>query len=163
MTVTKLKGKVKWGGLLCLLYISSACSHQRASIPAIDIDTIHHSNNCGIEKPVLKTIDSTEGLSHFLQTMPKKFGLGEMFEVDINYEDQMVILYGLGQKPSSGYGIELYQTNASLIDDKLHLPIRVTQPAPDMMQAQMLTSPCAVYLLPRVEYSEIVIDSGLAE
>ena len=162
MTIIKLKGRLNWSGLLCLLYISSACSHQ-ASIAAIDIDTIHHSNNCGIEKPVLKDIGSAAALSKLMQTMPKKFGLDGMFEPEVNYENQMVIFYGLGQKPSSGYGIELYQTNASLIDGKLHLPIRVIQPAPGMMQAQMLTSPCAIYLLPRVEYSEIVIDSGLTE
>ena len=163
MIIRKVKETFKWSLLLCLLYISSACSHQRASIPALDIEVIHHSNNCDIEKPVIKTIDSAAELSKLLQSMPKKFGLGEMFEPDINYENKMLILYGLGQKPSSGYGIELYQTNASLIEGKLHLPIRVTQPVSGMMQAQLLTSPCAIYLLPRVEYSEIVIDSGLAE
>ena len=86
MTIIKVKATFKWSLLLCLLYISSACSHQRSSIPSIDIEVIHHSNNCGIEKPVIKTIDSTEELSKLLQSMPKKFGLGEMFEPDINYE-----------------------------------------------------------------------------
>ena len=90
--------------------------------------------------------------------MPKKFGLDEMFEPSVNYQNQMLIFYAIGQKPSSGYNIELYKTDASLIDKKLHLPIRVTQPAKGSMQAQMITSPCAVYLLPRVSYSDIVID-----
>ena len=95
--------------------------------------------------------------------MPKKFGVDEMFEPSVNYQNQMLVFYAIGQKPSSGYNIKLYKTNASLIDKKLHLPIRIQQPAKGSMQAQMITSPCAVYLLPRVEYSEIVIDANLTQ
>ena len=158
MAVVRYKKLFKYLGLLCLLYISSACSYQHASIASLDIETVYHSNNCGKEKPVIKRIDSAAELNKLLQSMPKKFGLDEMFEPSVNYQNQMLIFYAIGQKPSSGYNIELYKTDASLIDKKLHLPIRVTQPAKGSMQAQMITSPCAVYLLPRVSYSDIVID-----
>ena len=149
--------------LLGLLYISSACSQQPVSIQGLAIQAIHTSNNCPMTETTLRSIDTQAELNHLMQTMPKKFGLKEMFEPDINYKSQMLILYAIGQKPSSGYSIELYESDASLIDQKLHLPVRVQSPAKGSVQAQMVTSPCAIYLLPRVEYSEIVIDNNLTD
>jgi len=156
----KQKMNFKWFVLAGLLSISSACSQQPVSIQGLVIQTIHASNTCGITEATIKSIDSQADLNHLMQTMPKSFGLGEMFEPDINYEHQMLILYAIGQKPSAGYSIEQYGSDASLIDQKLHLPVRVQSPAEGSVQAQMITSPCAIYLLPRVHYSEIIIENN---
>lgn len=150
----------KWFVLAGLLSISSACSQQPVSIQGLAIQTIHASNNCSMTEATVKSINTQAELNHLRQSMPKNFGLEEMFEPDINYENQMLILYAIGQKPSSGYRIELYESDATLIDEKLHLPVRVLSPAKSSAQAQMITRPCAIYLLPRVSYSEIVIDSS---
>ena len=154
---------IEWIMVAGLLYISSACSHQPDAIKTLPVQSIHASNICAITEPVIKSIDSQAELNHLLQSMPKKFGLGEMFEPDINYQGEMLILYATGQKPSSGYSIELYKSDASLIDEKLHLPVRTRRPAEGTAQAQMITSPCAIFLLPRVSYSEIVIDNDLTD
>ena len=146
--------------LLCvLLYISSACSHHQVSTDSLAIQAIYGSNNCMITELRTQVITSQAELNQRLHSMQHKFALTEMFEPEIDYDNQLLILYALGQKPSSGYSIELYKSDASLIDQKLHLPVHVQSPASDSMQAQMITSPCVIFLLPRVKYSEIIIDS----
>lgn len=153
----------KWLLLCVLTYISSACSHQSLADQTLSIQSIYGSNNCMITEPTVKVITSQVELNQLLGSMQNKFSLTEMFEPEIDFDNQLLILYAVGQKPSSGYSIELYKSDALLIDQKLHLPVRVQSPASGSMNAQMITSPCTILLLPRVEYSEIVIDDNLTD
>lgn len=153
----------KWMMLCVLFYISSACSHQQSAAEKLSIQSIYGSNNCLITEPTIKSIASQDELNQLLRSMQNKFSLTEMFEPEIDYDNQMLILYALGQKPSSGYSIKLTKSDATLKKQMLHLPVRVNSPASDSMQAQVITSPCTILLLPRVEYSEIVIDDKLTD
>ncbi|VAW51352.1 hypothetical protein MNBD_GAMMA06-942 [hydrothermal vent metagenome] len=146
--------------MLAALYAGSACSHQQPSDKTLAIQSIYGSNHCAISEVTLKSIGSQAELQNFLKSMPKNFGMDEMLEPDIDFEKQMLILYALGNKPSSGHSLELYKSDAVLIKQKLHLPVRIKQPASGSMQAQVITSPCSIYLLPRVEYSKIVIEGS---
>lgn len=151
---------IKWMIPPCLLVVS-ACNHQPASEITLVIQPVYSSNVCALDEPVLKRITSQAEFNQLLQSMPKNFGMHEMFEPEINFEKEMLILYGIGKKPSSGYSINLYKSDAVLKDNKLYLPIQIKSPASGSVQAQMISSPCKVFLLPLVDYSEIVIESGL--
>ena len=158
-----IKVILKWLMLCVLLYISSACSHQQPAVEKLSIQSIYGSNYCAITEPTIKSIASQVELNQLLRSMQNKFSLTEMFEPEIDYDNQILILYALGQKPSSGYSIKLTKSDATLIKQILHLPLRVQSPASGSMNAQMITSPCTILLLPRVEYSEIVIDDNLTD
>ncbi len=151
---------VKWV-LMSSFLVLSACNHQPASEITLVIQPVYSSNVCNLDEPVLKRINSQSEFDQLLQSMPKNFGMHEMFEPEINFEKEMLILYGIGKKPSSGYSIDLYKSDAVFKDNKLYLPIRIKSPASDSVQAQMISSPCKVLLLPLVDYSEIVIESNL--
>ena len=149
---------MKWFSIFCLSYISSACSHQQ-----IPVQTVFSSNNCAIKEETLKSISEQGELNSLLQSIPKNFGQTPLSIPEVDYEKQSVILYALGQKPTGGYSIELYKTDATLKENKLYLPIRVQQPASDNYQIQMITSPCQVYSLPHTDYSEIIIEDNLID
>lgn len=60
----------------------------------------------------------------------------------------------LGQRSSSGYGLAVSR-QAGLNDGVLVLKATTFAPAPDAMNAQMITSPCALVRLPAVEFSSM--------
>jgi hypothetical protein len=146
--------------LICsLLYFSSACSHQQTTVQTLPIKAIYSSNNCAINQETLKTINSPIELNALLQSMPKNIGQQPPDFPDVDFEKETLIFYAIGQKPSSGYHIELHASDATLKGNKLCLPIQVQQPAAGSAQAQMITSPCSIYSIPRVESSETIIES----
>ena len=151
----KLKLPFKYLTVFCLAYISSACSHQQ-----IPLQTIFSSNNCGVNESALKSINEAE-LSHLLKSIPRNFGQGPLSVAEVDYEKQLLILYALGQKPTGGYSVELYKTDATLKKQTLYLPVRVKQPASNSSQIQIITSPCQIYSLPYTDYSEIIIEDEL--
>ncbi len=159
----KFKINFKWIMMLMVFYASSACSHQQSSDKTLAIQSVYGSNNCAVNKTTLKQINSQSELQYFLQLMPKNFGTDKILTPDIDFEKQMLILYALGKKPSSGYSIELYKSDALFIKQTLYLPVRIKQPASGSMQAQVMTSPCKIYLLPRVKYSDVVISDAVIE
>jgi len=158
MTKIYVKSKMyfKYLSIFCLTYISSACSHQQ-----IPMQTIFSSNNCAISEETLKSINESGEFKSLLKSIPKNFGQAPLAVPEVDYEKQSVILYALGQKPTGGYSIELYKTDAMLKGKKLYLPVRIKQPASNSNQIQLITSPCQVYSLPYTDYSEIIIEDEL--
>lgn len=141
-----------------MVYISSACSHQQVSL-----QTIFSSNNCAIREPVVKPLDSPSELNDFFESLPVNFSQTPMAIPEVDYAKQTLVLYALGQKPTSGYSIELYRDYATIKKQTLYLPVRVQHPESGRGQAQMITSPCQVYALPHVEYSEIAVEKYVAD
>ncbi len=149
----KFKTLFKWSLIYGMSYISVACSHQ-----PLTLQTVFSSNDCGINKPELRAINTAIELDSFMQSIPGNFLQVAPVVLDVDHEKQTLILYALGQKPSSGYTIELHRKNARLEKQTLYLPARVKQPEEGYYQAQLITSPCSIYSLPHVDYSEIVIE-----
>jgi len=144
--------------ICCLSYISSACSHQQ-----VPLQTVFSSNDCAIREPTIKSIDTAFELNNFFESMPVNFSQVPIAVPDINYDEQTLILYALGQQPTSGYSIELTQDHATIKKQTLYLPVRVQRPKGGSYQAQLITSPCKIFSLPHADYSEIVVDNNLAD
>ncbi len=138
--------------ILGLSYVNSACSHQQ-----IPLQTVFSSDNCAIKEPALKSINEPE-LNSLVKAIPGNFGQTPISVPAVDFEKQNLILFALGQKSTGGYSIELYKKDATLKEQKLHLPVGVKKPASDSYQIQLITSPCQIYSLPHTDYSEIVIE-----
>ena len=144
--------------MCCLSYINSACSHQQ-----VPLQTVFSSNDCAIREPAIKSIDTASELNNFFESMPVSFSQAPIAVPDVNYDEQRLILYALGQQPTSGYSIVLTQDNATIKKQTLYLPVRVQRPKGGSYQAQVITSPCKIFSLPHADYSEIVVDNNLAD
>ena len=141
---------------LCLVPLG-ACNHRKDTPRTLPVQTLYSSADCAIESGLLQQMARAE-LEALLDTRPKQFG-EKPVSLDVDEGENMLVLFALGRQPSAGHGIELTGDTATLQDGILMLPARVIRPAPDSMQAQVLTSPCSVFALPRVEFSEIRLDS----
>lgn len=82
----------------------------------------------------------------------------------VDFAQQRVVLVSRGRKPTPGYGIELDESTLQIDGERATLTLRLAQPDPDAVQAQMLTTPCALVVLPRGGYKELrVLDQDGAE
>ena len=138
--------------LACSLHVVSACSHQQVAV-----QTIFSSNDCAIKEPTLKSINTSVELKELFQSMSAKLFQSAITVPEVNHKKQSLVLYAVGQKPSSGYTIELYSNEAVIKKQTLYLPVRLKSPQKGSLQAQVLTSPCQLYALPKVDFSKIVI------
>lgn len=138
--------------LCCLASINCACSMQ-----TIPLETLYSSNNCAIDEPMLKPINSAAELDQLMKSFPASFSKSPSISLRVDLHRQSLILYALGQKPSSGYAIQLEGHEATVKEQKLYLPIRVEKPAKTGFQAQLITSPCSLFSIPKTDFREILI------
>ncbi|MFT5550538.1 MAG: hypothetical protein ACI9CO_002471, partial [Candidatus Azotimanducaceae bacterium] len=102
---------------------------------------------------------SASELANLFEPAQKKTLSTKTFKIDIDYQKQMLILFATGQKPTSGYNILLRDKVARLESEKLYLPINVQQPAEGSIQAQVISSPCQIYVISKIEFMEIRVAS----
>lgn len=69
----------------------------------------------------------------------------------IDFATQMAVLVAMGMKPNSAYGLELKATSGQVVDDVLIVPVEQRGPQAGMMYAQVMTSPCLILTMDRIE------------
>lgn len=125
--------------LMCI----SACSAQ-----TITLTKIYQSNQCAGDVAGLIQIRSQEKLE---KLKARRFG-SKNTQPLIDWSKQTVVYLGLGRKANSGYGLQLLQTEVSVKNQKVELPIQFLQPQKGKNYAQVLVSPCLVVSLPKGGY-----------
>ncbi len=135
---------------LCILL--TACNYQQ-----LPIKSVYSSNNCAINTQTIRAINNAAELAQLFDKKPKGFPDTGATLPKTDYSKQSLVLVALGQKPSSGFSIELYQQHAIVKDNKLYLPIRIRQPEKGSLQAQVITSPCQIFSIPKAEFDKILL------
>jgi hypothetical protein len=135
-----------------MVFSISACLQQQ-----VRLQTVYSSNNCALREQAIMSFHSLSELNQFLQSAPGNFSQAPLTLPEIDYDSQTLLLYAAGQKPTSGYSIELYNDEAVIKDQILYLPVRLRKPEAGGVQAQVVTSPCQIYTLPVADYYEIAI------
>ena len=77
----------------------------------------------------------------------------------LDFSNHSYVLVAAGSKPQGGYRIELTSSKARLEGSTLYLPVEIVPPDPAMAQVQMLTSPCQVLQLPKVEVKALAVEN----
>lgn len=98
------------------------------------------SDHCGLTAPGLVYVDQADQVDRLANLPAGTFSLDPLKAVDFDREHLLIV--GLGQKPTGGYGITL--ENSAIRDDVLEITVSVRQPAAGTMVSQVLTTPCAV-------------------
>lgn len=98
------------------------------------------SDHCGLTAPGLVYLESADDVERLSRLPTANLPLDSLKAVD--FEREHLILVGLGQKPTGGFGVTL---EGSVIHDSiLEVDVALRQPAADAMVTQVLTTPCAV-------------------
>lgn len=74
-----------------------------------------------------------------------------------DFSRESVLVIEMGRRPTLGYSISLAEREARLRDGRLEIRVAWEEPAPGMLQGQMLTSPCLVVGVPAEARAEIVV------
>ncbi len=143
---------------LCSVLIAAGVS-ACAGLGADSGDTVRGSQlfaetNCPITIdgpfPATAVFATVEDLGH-------KAWMSALRGTDADAASRALVLVHFGPKPTPGYGASFQ--SAATSGRKLLLKVTQTVPAPDMMYAQVITSPCILVSVPAGSYSDIkVID-----
>lgn len=140
---------------LCALVISliTGCAVNRSATAdgAPLARQVTESDHCGLTAPGLVYVSTVGDLDKLAQLPSGNLALNMLRAID--FEQEHVVLVGLGQKATGGYGLTL---QSSEIDDgTLELTLKLRRPAADAMVTQALTTPCAVIAISPNEWEQL--------
>lgn len=140
---------------LCVLVLSliTGCAINRSATAdgAPLARQVTESDHCGLTAPGLVYVSSAGDLDKLAQLPSGNLALSMLRAIDFNEEH--LVLVGLGQKATGGYGLTL--TSSEIVDDVLELAVKVRRPAADAMVTQALTTPCAVIAISPEEWEQL--------
>jgi len=76
---------------------------------------------------------------------------------DVDFARDGVVLVEMGQRGTGGYGIDLATEHVTRVGDAAQLIVRWTDPPPDAVLPQVITSPCAFITLSRGDYERVQV------
>ena len=119
---------------------------------------ITQSAYCGLTGPGGAFVRSEADREALLDVSGQNMATDVVRKVDLSRE--ALVMVTLGQKPTAGYSVGLQSALAQ--GESLVLDMHVNEPAPDMMVAQVVTSPCAVLAVEPRGWQQIRVQ-GLTE
>lgn len=115
--------------------------HSPAQGAASVIRELGQANHCGYSSPQLTLVEA-------VQQLPSLHGgLRSSLEEALEAGDY-VLLVALGQRPTPGYGAVLEQASAASTE-QIRVQLAATEPEPDSLLSQVITTPCLALALPR--------------
>ncbi len=123
--------------IFCLAISTASCSQK-----TVQLDTVLNANQCGFAQQNLVYISSDKQLR---QLFKQRFNSPIKKLDNIDFTSSALILVSMGQQPSSGYSIQLKSPDALVKNNTLSIDINFKKPSADSFNAQILTSPCALY------------------
>lgn len=98
------------------------------------------SDQCGVGSQGLSYLESRDDLSRLEDWSMQNLSMKPLNELDFNREH--VLIVGMGQKPTGGFGLTL--ASSQIKDDVFRLTMFLRRPPADAVVSQALTTPCAV-------------------
>jgi hypothetical protein len=112
---------------------------------------VTESDHCGLTAPGLVYISTASELDRLARLPSGNLSMNQLRALDL--EQEHLVLVGLGQKSTGGYGVTL--ESAEIADDVLELTLNAREPAADAMVTQALTTPCAVIAISPEEWEQL--------
>ncbi len=143
-----------WQGLGAGIWLSliGGCASQ-AEVAGPVARQLTVSAHCGLVDRGLLYLASREDLQQLSGLPAQALTLAALNAVDFSREH--VVVVGLGQKNTAGYGIAL--DAAQLAGDRLTLEMRLQSPPPDSMVAQVMSTPCAAVAIINQGWSRLFV------
>jgi hypothetical protein len=146
-----------------ILIATNACRpgiEQAHSADTVPIHTAWQDHQCRSDAASIESIQDADALAIWWQPLasrqlPAKPLPQSLGAVDFNESSVFVVL--MGQQPTAGYDIELYDDRAPVQRASLTIPANWKKPSPDMMVAQVMTSPCIVITVPADRYDIVTV------
>ena len=112
---------------------------------------VTESDHCGLTAPGLVYISHASELDKLGRLPSGNLAMKKLRAIDL--ETEHLVLVGLGQKATGGYGLTL--DSAEIAANVLELTLDVRTPAPDTMVTQALTTPCAIIAITPDDWEQL--------
>ena len=119
-------------------------------------EVLYSTNQCGLaaSHPTAVWIDNPQSLAQIYQGFPV---LPQIQPPPVDFAQSGVLLIGMGQRPTAGYGLGLVEGSPQLKGDTLEVKVNWWEPSPGRLQAQVLTTPCLLVKIPAVPFQRVTI------
>lgn len=114
---------------------------------------VTESDHCGLTAPGLVYINNVGDLEKLSRLPRGNLSMNQLRALDL--EREHLVLVGLGQKSTGGYGVTL--KSAEIVDGVLELTLNARKPAAGAMVTQALTTPCAVIAISPEDWGRLRI------
>lgn len=152
MIGTSLRQLSVLAALVALVGCGSTGS-KKAETSAPAVRQVTQSAHCGLTGPGLVWVDSDQQLEKLLDVTGQNMATGMVRKVDLSRE--RLVFVTLGQRPTAGYSVGL---DEFAVDQKtLRLRMRVREPAPGKVVAQIMTSPCVVLAVSPLDWQRLEV------
>jgi len=119
-------------------------------------EVLYSTNQCGLaaSHATAVWIDNPQSLARIYQGFPVLPGITPP---SVDFAQSGVLLIGMGQRPTAGYGLSLAEGSPQLKGDTLEVRVDWREPSPGHLQAQVLTAPCLLLKIPAVPFRQVRI------
>lgn len=152
-------------GVVSMALLLGSCGGT--AVTSLSLEQVFHSGYCGVPEPVTTLIaDQSQWLAitgadaGLLRDTPDT-ATSDRYNALV--ADSLLVLVATGNKPSAGYDIRIDTDNWTLQGGTLLLLAEQSSPAPDSMQASVITSPCVVIAIRGYQGIERLEFSGFAD
>ena len=124
------------------------------------VQLVYRHQQCLSDTPQIESIQDATALTRWWQPFTRQQLPAKPLPPDlaaIDFDQLTIFIVSMGAQPTAGYSIELHEDQAPLHGATLTIPATWKAPAPDMMVAQIMTSPCIVISLPAKRYETVMV------
>lgn len=79
---------------------------------------------------------------------------------DVDFEKETVIAYFVGEKPSSGYGVEITAIELQGDPKNQELVVTIKEYTPARLSSDVITQPYHIVRVPKVRFSKVIFESA---
>ena len=141
-----------------MLTALAGCAGGPADAGTVPARTILADLHCGGDSPgVRRLADAAQWEALLRQIARRRPGSTAPGTGAPDFSRESVFVIEMGRRPSLGYSVSLAQREARLRDGRLEIRVVWEEPAPGMLQGQIVTSPCLVVGVPVEARAEVVV------
>ena len=123
-------------------------------------EVIFQSSQCRAETtaPRLEAVSNQQQLDSLLREFNRHILGNEPAPYLVDFRSTNTLLLEMGYRPTAGYRLSINEAMISVKNNEAVVLAQWDEPPEDSMQAQVITSPCAIFTLPRGDYSRVTVD-----
>jgi hypothetical protein len=123
-------------------------------------DVIFQSIQCRAEtpKPSFEVVRNQQQLDFLLHEFSRHI-LGKKPGASlVDFQSTNVLVLEMGYRPTAGYSLSIDEAKIRVKNNEAFVIAQWDEPPEDSMQAQVIISPCAIFTLPKGNYSKVTVD-----
>lgn len=147
-------------GLLLSIFLVGCATTKGVTEQTFAINQVGDYKNCGpVIHDNLIEIESDAELVELLKQFHKMQINFQPVVPETDFVQNRYFVYLLGQVANSGYGLILNK-DVTIENGEAVIQIEHTKPNPDRMYAQVIQSPCVMFVLPKLNYNAVRVRSN---